>query len=480
MEHDGSISCQICGIELHSGEGKRKHEITHTKTIGYKCSCCGSLQQTADIRNSHEKKSHNFARLPKDRQRKEAIKMRKSQLSDLYNVGFLLVEVQKTGCESAAQTNDPEATVEELSEIMNKKPQRPLSYLSCSICGRKYSFKKICQNLHIAKHHLQEGFMCSLCGVKDNCASYRNAHERRAHDFVRTEHRTSKEAVKISKEQLKNCKQVGTNFAEIQRSALPTTSTNEHSVLNSEPVQRPSKRSSAIEVVTLDSSDDEFQPQSTISVRESSPVVQRLNQSAPLSCSLKRVRLVEDNTLDDYNDDLLPESAIQTPQPTNSTSQLTTSIARLQSFLTTSQPTIQNRVNELMAEMLKNPQFLYYDYKAVGFEFSVLPVIIWKNNPNCELMVLRLDSANWNENITLESPFCYFNLNDEFGHFLGFAKPNSQLLADRFKGALSSVTSFKQLLECLHQMDFQSSLIITNELGRGSIRSFASERFVIF
>ncbi|KAI6210439.1 hypothetical protein M3Y96_00328100 [Aphelenchoides besseyi] len=365
----------------------------HQQQIGWECSCCGGFLSSKQNRSKHERKSHKFVRLPPDCSIQNAVRIRMSQLPWIYNVGNLFVEVQKTATHCAQLINDSEASIEEIEQLMKSNRQLQPKTPQCPICGMRNIHNEDKRNVHTAKHDLQEGFMCSLCGVKDNCASYRNAHERRAHDFVRTEHRTSKEAVKISKEQLKNCKQVGTNFAEIQRSALPTTSTNEHSVLNSEPVQRPSKRSSAIEVVTLDSSDDEFQPQSTISVRESSPVVQRLNQSAPLSCSLKRVRLVEDNTLDDYNDDLLPESAIQTPQPTNSTSQLTTSIARLQSFLTTSQPTIQNRVNELMAEMLKNPQFLYYDYKA----FSVLPVIIWKNNPNCELMVLRLDSANWNE-----------------------------------------------------------------------------------
>ncbi|KAI6180201.1 hypothetical protein M3Y98_00694200 [Aphelenchoides besseyi] len=354
----------------------------------------------------HEKICHKFERFPEDCKTKEAVKIQKNQLPQLFNVSYLLVDVQKSAIKSAAETKDLDATTEELQQLMDSNPQRPS----------------------------------------------------------------------------KKPKKVQTNIKKAQRSSRSNARRDEYPLLESKPVQRPSKRSSAIEVVTLDSSDDEFQPQSTISVRESSPVVQRLNQSAPLSCSLKRVRVLEEITLDDSDDDFLPEPAIQTPQPnirasqfschtpqpTNSTLQLMTSMARSQSFITTPQPTTQNknRANELMTEMFKKPQFLYYDYKAVGSEFSVLPISIWKNCADCELMVLQLDSANWNGNITLESPFCYFNLNDKFGHFLGFAKPNSQLLADRFKGALSSVTSFKQLLECLHQMDFQSSLIITNELGR--------------
>ncbi|KAI6204414.1 hypothetical protein M3Y94_00671800 [Aphelenchoides besseyi] len=495
MEHKStSITCRTCGMNFHSGATKKRHEDTHRKTVGWKCSCCGGLQQSAASRNNHEKCAHNFERLDEDCGFRGAVKMRKDQLPQLFNIGFLLDEVQKTACKSVAPTNDPEATEEELNEIMNKNPQRPPIHSSCSFCGMKNFWAKSTLDLHFAKHNLLDGFTCSLCGIKEERAYQRNLHEKNSHNFSRNSHTKSKEAVQISEEVLKSCRQVGTNFADVQRSALPTTSTNEHSALNPEPVQRPTKRSSSasIELVTLDSSDDESQP--TISVHRPLQVVEPLDHSAHLSRSSKQVRLVEEITLDDSDDDLLPEPTIQTPrpnirashfafqtpQPTNSTSQFTTPTPRSRSFASAPQPTTQNRsrANDLMTEMFKKPQVVYYDYKAVGYELSVLPISIWKNCADCELLILRSDSADWKGTIELGDPFCRFHLNEAIGYFLGFAKPSSQLLANRFKGRLSNLTSFNQLIEGMHGMDFRSTLIISNEINRASIDSLSSQRFV--
>ncbi|KAI6231042.1 hypothetical protein M3Y95_00339700 [Aphelenchoides besseyi] len=472
--------CSVCGMFFPGGSGRKNHEEVHQRQSGYKCSCCGGFSATKQNRNNHEKKCHNFLRSTADSSFENAVRIRVSQIPWLCNVGNLFVEVQKTATHCTHQTNDSEASIEEIEQTMKLNPQRQLKTPPCPICGMKYIHNEDKRNIHIAKHNLLDGFTCSLCGIKENGASQRNIHEKKIHHLKRNSHKKSKEAVQISEEVLKSCKQVGTNFADVQRSALPTTSTNEHSALNPGPVHRRPKRASAIELITLDSSDEESQP--TISVREPLHVVQPLNQIAHLPRSPKQIRVVEEITLDDSDDDLLPEPIIQTPEAINSTSQFTTPTPRSRSFTSTPQPTTQNRSrsNELMNAMSKKPQVVYYDFKAVGTELRVLPISMWKYCADCELLVLRSDLAHWNGNIVLERPFCCFHLNDELGYFLGFAKPSSQLLANQFKGLLSNLTSFNQLIERMHGMNFRSTLIITNDMNRASIHSLSSPVFIVF
>ncbi|KAI6204422.1 hypothetical protein M3Y94_00672600 [Aphelenchoides besseyi] len=391
---------------------KKTHERT---TGGWKCSCCGCYQANACNRNVHERTCHNFVRSSEDIKVKEAVKIPKSQLPQLFNVSFFLVDVQKSAIEST--TSDSNATTEELQQVMDLNPQ------------------KASKKRQRARAHIEE-----------------------------------------------------------TRRSSRSNSSKDDPVLKTEPVRRPTKRSSSasIELVTLDSSDDESQP--TISVHRPLQVVEPLDHSAHLSRSSKQVRLVEEITLDDSDDDLLPEPTIQTPrpnirashfafqtpQPTNSTSQFTTPTPRSRSFASAPQPTTQNRsrANDLMTEMFKKPQVVYYDYKAVGYELSVLPISIWKNCADCELLILRSDSADWKGTIELGDPFCRFHLNEAIGYFLGYAKPSSQLLANRFKGRLSNLTSFNQLIEGMHGMDFRSTLIISNEINRASIDSLSSQHFV--
>ncbi|KAI6180113.1 hypothetical protein M3Y98_00684300 [Aphelenchoides besseyi] len=101
------ILCRICGINFIARKLRDNHENTHKRTNGWKCSCCGCFATLSSDRNKHEKLMHNF-----------------SQLSSLFNVGLLLVEVQQTARHSTLSRNDPDATIEEIQLLMDSKPSR--------------------------------------------------------------------------------------------------------------------------------------------------------------------------------------------------------------------------------------------------------------------------------------------------------------------------------------------------------------------
>ncbi|KAI6185555.1 hypothetical protein M3Y98_00036700 [Aphelenchoides besseyi] len=131
----------------------------------------------------------------------------------------------------------------------------------------------------------------------------------------------------------------------------------------------------------------------------------------------------------------------------------------------------------VMLELIKKPQFLYYDY--LYSKFASLPASIWANSTNCELMVTRLDSSEWTGNVDLDEPVCRFTLSDRSGYFLVFAKPGAQHLAQQFARLTTSFVSFGTFMERMNGMSSSSALIIGNELDRDACKDlrFSFELF---
>ncbi|KAI6180348.1 hypothetical protein M3Y98_00710400 [Aphelenchoides besseyi] len=412
--------CGVCGMTFSTRQLRIKHENAHKRTIGWKCSCCGCLAFQSSDRNKHEKRLHNLIRITReDIRSRDAIRIRKSQLSALANVGFLLVEVQRTARPSALPPNDPAATIEELESIMHSKPPRAYNFESCPLCGFKNYTSRRRRDNHIAKHTmLDNAYYCSLCGIQEHDAAQRNKHEMKVHNFTRADdHQKHKEPIKISQNDLGKYNNVGTNFDQVQQSALGLSKVKADSLIETR------KRSRVIDVITLDDSDDEI---SSLSIQ--SPV--RFRSSAPFRQTETIASIGQHKTNGDF----------------------------------------------FSIQLNIEPQFLYYDYKAIGSE---LPIKTWKKTPRSEVLVLHLKRREWNGDLLLGEPICHFMLSDVCDHFLTFAKPNAQLLAKEFAHIALKFPSFVQLMEHVKQMNLRSTMVIANNATKKSLHRLVSTNFVV-
>ncbi|KAI6199012.1 hypothetical protein M3Y96_00581500 [Aphelenchoides besseyi] len=120
----------------------------------------------------------------------------------------------------------------------------------------------------------------------------------------------------------------------------------------------------------------------------------------------------------------------------------------------------------VLMELIKRPQFLYYDYIKLYSKFASLPASIWVNSANCALLVIESDSSEWTGNVDLDGLSCRFTLNDRFGYFVVYARPGAQHLAQQFAGLTTGFVSFGTFMEGMNGMSSSSALIIGNGLDR--------------
>ncbi|KAI6199067.1 hypothetical protein M3Y96_00587200 [Aphelenchoides besseyi] len=133
----------------------------------------------------------------------------------------------------------------------------------------------------------------------------------------------------------------------------------------------------------------------------------------------------------------------------------------------------------VLMELIKRPQFLYYDYITLYSKFASLPASIWVNSANCALLIIRSDSSEWTGTVDLDEPVCRFTLSDRSGYFLVFAKPGAQHLAQQFGQFTTNFVSFGTFMQRVNEMDFRSALIIANGLDQATIRHLKSPRFLV-
>ncbi|KAI6180115.1 hypothetical protein M3Y98_00684500 [Aphelenchoides besseyi] len=510
-----NISCSICGMKFKSCGPKVQHEKAHLRDSGCRCSICGIYLSHFFKRTKHEKDTHNLTRFPEDQSTREAVKIKKSQLSDLFNVGFKLLEVQRSAKSSKAQTKDRDATIKDIRELMEKNPQRASAIPPCPVCGMQTFSYAGHRELHVESHSRANGYICSLCGSTSISAGRRNKHERRVHQFERTANIRCKNAVKIPQEDIRKYKLIGKNFEQVQESALPLETVQPETIRKSPTRKRTLDRlcksrvsvtSSSrarlqkrpkVEIVTLSDSEGETsfpQTQSFVSTAplQLTPIVQPESSSSIPSLH-STISIPQAQPMNSFQTPPISIPFAQNQSTISIPSQLSTSVQASQSTIQFPQSnTIQliisfappvcpqptNDVNLLINELNKKPQFIYYDYKSLQSSYSVLPISTWLNSASCELLVLRLDSNQWIGNIELSPPFCRFTLSDEFGYFLAFAKSQSQVLANRFAESVFCL-SFKQLVKHVNEMNFQKALVITNTQNRSSISHLATPLFVI-
>ncbi|KAI6204209.1 hypothetical protein M3Y94_00646000 [Aphelenchoides besseyi] len=390
-------------MSFELGGSRLAHEAAHKRENGWTCSVCGCSYTSRRDRKRHES-LHGFFRFDEDEELTTAVKIQKSQLSTLKNVGVLLAEMQRSALPSIAQKNDEDASVEELQQVerLQAPSNRPesLAPKSCPICGKGGYQRPNHLKEHVQKHSLQCGFSCSLCGVRLTNAAGRKSHEKVVHRFERSAYCNRKEAVKIPKEALRKYTNVGKNFAEVQRHALAI----------------PSRANNHRQTTTT--------------------TAQPMPQSPA-------------------NDSISKEPVVQ---PTT--------------------PTVQSpsKANQLMVELMKKPKFMFYDYKAIGSEFSILPISAWKNFAACEVLILRLDTKDWTHSLELDSKICSFMLSDQFGYFVAFEKPYSRLLS---KHLASTFSTFTQLMQLVNDQNLTPALIIADEDNRNLIQHLVSPNFVV-
>ncbi|KAI6202790.1 hypothetical protein M3Y94_00480900 [Aphelenchoides besseyi] len=231
-EDVGNYTCDQCGIVYERGCNLKQHQNAHENTDGYQCSICGVYGTTWSNRNIHEEDTHNFKRQTKVN-RKEIVRIRKDQLSEIGNVGFNLVRMQNSATLPPRESDD--ASESEIVELENNNPtleSREGKFEQLNekviICFRKFvQFAKENSNpdayikvtLKVIK--LQTVMFVLVVESKKKNAEKRNKHERVDHKFERTEACSKiKEALKIEESQKTKLKEFGTNFDQVQRKAV--------------------------------------------------------------------------------------------------------------------------------------------------------------------------------------------------------------------------------------------------------------------
>ncbi|KAI6220895.1 hypothetical protein M3Y99_01585700 [Aphelenchoides fujianensis] len=161
-------SCSTCGVTANSRALMRQHEAAHERRFEWECAVCRTTYRRFSERNAHEITLHGFQRAAADKCRKEAVRIWKSQVGRLYNVGTKLVEVQQKALPSAFRwpAGDRNATVAELQAAIDRKADKPLHFdEGCPHCGFKAK-NYLNFNLHVAAHTSAHSFLCSLCGTR--------------------------------------------------------------------------------------------------------------------------------------------------------------------------------------------------------------------------------------------------------------------------------------------------------------------------
>ncbi|KAI6204703.1 hypothetical protein M3Y94_00707000 [Aphelenchoides besseyi] len=457
MPMDTQCNCSICGIYCNNPKSVELHRKTHSKKNKWPCSICGTFLNNLCARNYHEHQTHNFERLEQDK-KSGIVKIRKHQLSGMFNVGFNLVKTQRKATTSKApriELSDQDATLEELTELMERNPASPLIIkLTCKICGILCGTLYAMQQ-HMDSHERKNGFLCSLCGIQASTAFQRTRHEREVHNFHRGQLDYSRpEAVKVPQSLLSELKDVGLNVEAVQKSAFhgqvgtlcearnrhPNEDSIDHNQTFSQPVLRKRLKPSQIDVITLEDSDDE-RPLPKQEIRRSAPVpLQTASQPSPqlVPPPVKVVRPIVDG---------IPKS----------------------------------EANRLFPELLKKPQIMYYDFNELELQFSSLPAHIYANSKNCEMLILRLEPDHCCAPLTLKESFGLLNITDHTGNFACFAKEYSQRTVSEFSAIfMNKPLTFVQMIQKLNDLNCSTGLIIANEQDRASISHCASNHLVIF
>ncbi|KAI6225482.1 BMA-XNP-1, isoform a [Aphelenchoides fujianensis] len=116
--------CLECGIHLH-GPNANDHPNAHTEDPkkSFLCAICGIFMQKPSGRNVHEQNQHGFIRDEAEKDSKAVVKIRTFQLSELFNVGTELVEVQRKAEPSSDPYDDEYANEDDLQAIVDADPQ---------------------------------------------------------------------------------------------------------------------------------------------------------------------------------------------------------------------------------------------------------------------------------------------------------------------------------------------------------------------
>ncbi|KAI6225473.1 hypothetical protein M3Y99_01335400 [Aphelenchoides fujianensis] len=116
--------CPTCKIHLH-GPNANDHPNAHNEDPKktFSCAVCGIVMQKPSGRNVHEKNQHGFIRDEADANMKAAVKIQKSQLARMVNVGTALVDVQRTAVPSRDLQAGEYANEEDLEAIVDEDPQ---------------------------------------------------------------------------------------------------------------------------------------------------------------------------------------------------------------------------------------------------------------------------------------------------------------------------------------------------------------------
>ncbi|KAI6225475.1 hypothetical protein M3Y99_01335600 [Aphelenchoides fujianensis] len=116
--------CLKCDIHLH-GRNTDDHQNAHTENRKkpFRCAVCGIYAKKSSGRNVHEKTQHGFIRHKAEANTKAVVKIRKSQLAQLFNVGRKVAKVQRTADTPLASQADEYATKKDLQAIVHADPQ---------------------------------------------------------------------------------------------------------------------------------------------------------------------------------------------------------------------------------------------------------------------------------------------------------------------------------------------------------------------
>ncbi|KAI6198252.1 hypothetical protein M3Y99_01893600 [Aphelenchoides fujianensis] len=116
--------CPQCWIHLH-GRNPTDHQNAHFEVEDkrFRCAVCGIYAEKSSGRKTHEKDQHGFIRHEADEKIKRVVRIRRAQLTQLFNVGTALVDVQSTANPLPASQADEYASKDDLQAIIHADPQ---------------------------------------------------------------------------------------------------------------------------------------------------------------------------------------------------------------------------------------------------------------------------------------------------------------------------------------------------------------------
>ncbi|KAI6238075.1 hypothetical protein M3Y99_00734800 [Aphelenchoides fujianensis] len=310
--------------------------------------------------------------------------------------------------------------------------------LACTTCGLDAFRTASTRNRHKLQHRRAacRPFGCGICGIFVATAVERNKHETSTHHFERSvADKKRPEGIQMTPEQLAELRNLGTNFAEVQRSAVPSAAL----VGTSGPERgRRLTRSQAArrappEVISLSDSEDE--------VETPLPTAPAAAQPASGLVALQRPP--------DYR----PRSLDRTAE-----------------------------FSRLFGLLVFNPTIVYYDFLRLDRQFSLLPIRLWLKARESTLLFLRLATRQSTAPAGLGVPRATFAPNDQFGEVHLFCKWTGHPLADRFAPLAAerwTGGSFAQFMAEVRQLD-ERTVVVADELDRPDVWHLQAERFVVF